>query len=261
MNSFIRYLYEYEHGKRVRNIGFVKVERSDNKCVIHIHGKGLHLQKGDVLELYLFYVDGKQCIGMLQGVIEHADPSIHYRLEYVPEDVGGNTTFEAVQGIILRGSGNKKYAVVWDDMPINVDEMRIKEKNEVRAEEVTSEPIVAKEDEEIEVEVQSATCECPVYKKISRQDIETLPRNEWKLANNSFLLHGYHNYQHLILIEDEGALFIGVPGVYHNKEEAAAKTFGFSQFHRVKDGEIALAAAEINANDDFGYWCRQVQKK
>ena len=33
--------------------------------------------------------------------------------------------------------------------------------------------------------------------KITRQEIAGLPRKEWKLANNHFLLHGYYNYHHL----------------------------------------------------------------
>ena len=31
------------------------------------------------------------------------------------------------------------------------------------------------------------------YEKIQRQDLSRLPRREWRLANNSFLLHGFFN--------------------------------------------------------------------
>ncbi|MBM6827773.1 hypothetical protein H6A13_11830, partial [Mordavella massiliensis] len=45
MKRFIRYLYEYEQDKRLRNVGFVKAEQGDRECVLHIHGKGLNLQE------------------------------------------------------------------------------------------------------------------------------------------------------------------------------------------------------------------------
>ena len=39
MRRFIRYLYEYEQEKKMRNVGFVKVEQDVDQCVIHVHGK------------------------------------------------------------------------------------------------------------------------------------------------------------------------------------------------------------------------------
>lgn len=41
VKQFIRYLYEYDQGKRIRNVGFVKVEQSGARGMVHIHGKGL----------------------------------------------------------------------------------------------------------------------------------------------------------------------------------------------------------------------------
>ena len=54
MKRFIRYLYEYEQGKKLRNVGFVKAEQGVEDCVLHIHGKGLNLGEAKVLKLYLF---------------------------------------------------------------------------------------------------------------------------------------------------------------------------------------------------------------
>ena len=51
-------------------------------------------------------------------------------------------------------------------------------------------------------------------RKISRTDLSLLPRRFWHLANNSFLLHGYQNYNHLILVEEDDRNWLGVPGIY-----------------------------------------------
>lgn len=97
------------------------------------------------------------------------------------------------------------------------------------------------------------------YEKIQRQDLSRLPRKEWRLANNSFLLHGFYNYHHLLYIEEDGKIWIGVPGIFHEKEEQAARSFGFPMFRRLVDQEIELNERETNLYEDFGYWCREIQ--
>ena len=94
--------------------------------------------------------------------------------------------------------------------------------------------------------------------KIQRSDIARLPRRFWPLANNSFLLHGYHNYNHLMLIEEGGRTWLGVPGIYAPQEARAADLFGFPRFTRSFASFPELAPEERSDNSDFGHWCRCV---
>ena len=96
--------------------------------------------------------------------------------------------------------------------------------------------------------------------KIQRGEISILPRCEWKLANNNFLLHGYYNYRHLVLIDEGNQLKLGVPGIYHEREARAAATFGFPEFIAEADVNVTLEPQERNDNEQFGYWCRQVRR-
>ena len=96
--------------------------------------------------------------------------------------------------------------------------------------------------------------------KIQRGEISILPRCEWKLANNNFLLHGYYNYRHLVLIDEGNQLKLGVPGIYHEREARAAATFGFPEFIAEADMNVTLEPQERNENQQFGYWCRQVRR-
>lgn len=96
------------------------------------------------------------------------------------------------------------------------------------------------------------------YDKIERQDIAKLPQREWRLANNSFLLHGHHNYLHILFIQEAGRSFIGVPGVYSAREADVAKSFGFPVFHRVEPGQVQWDEGECDLREDFGYWCKEV---
>lgn len=98
----------------------------------------------------------------------------------------------------------------------------------------------------------------PSAKKIQRSDIAQLPRRFWPLANNSFLLHGYHNYNHLMLIEEEGRTWLGVPGIYAPQEARAADLFGFPRFTRSYASFPELSDEERSDSNDFGHWCRCV---
>ena len=95
-------------------------------------------------------------------------------------------------------------------------------------------------------------------RKIQRSDLKILPRKCWNLANNSFLLHGYHNYHHLLLIEENGHYQLGVPGVYDIREARAAEIFGFPQFIDTYNAQMELSAAECNTQERFGYWCHYI---
>ena len=118
-------MYEYQDGKRVRNVGFVKVEQADLSTVVHIHGKGLHLAEDKKLKVYIFYVKEGQCIGFWQGDIEHVNPAVNYRLTFTPEDTGRASDYPLIEGVILENAGRRRFAAVWDDMPVDVEKMQV----------------------------------------------------------------------------------------------------------------------------------------
>lgn len=96
-------------------------------------------------------------------------------------------------------------------------------------------------------------------RKIQRSELSCLPRCHWNIANNSFLLHGYHNYNHLLLIEEDGHHWLGVPGIYDPREARAADLFGFTQFTDSYNNQLALTEDECNSYGRFGYWCRYLK--
>jgi len=112
-------------------------------------------------------------------------------------------------------------------------------------------------DEEIDAYIIPSERQC---KKICRQDIAMLPRCEWRLANNSFLLHGCYNYHHLMLIQESDELWLGIPGIYHSREAKAAEAFGFPRFIPVGELDAELEPDEKEPGEEFGYWSRRVRK-
>lgn len=263
MKSFIRYLYEYQNGKRTRNTGFVKVLEQEEATVVQIYGRGFPVAGGRTLEIYLFYEEDGQCIGILMGEIRGAQAAFGYKLSYTTDDVGGDGQFGRIGGMILRagnGADAGYYGAVWDEArPVDVSRMITEDKNTDAVRKSKSNPNVPEErnSQNANSDLPPKTTKDIIY-KITRQEIAGLPRKEWKLANNHFLLHGYYNYHHLVSFEKEGKCWIGVPGLYFPGEQRAAGAFGFSQFMKPSDGELDLEEYEIEDEEHFGYWCRPV---
>ena len=278
MRRFIRYLYEYEQEKKMRNVGFVKVEQDVDQCVIHVHGKGFRMEENTQgLRVYLFWNTEDKCIGIPQGVTEVPGPAVNWQLCYTPEDVGKKENNDLVNGIILKDVNGHWYAAVWNDDVVNVCRMEMWkiEEDSVQGEETEckkglaqdEEPECKKEtlqDEEsesgkLEDDLEKEACLGGKVRKIQRKDMVCLPRCEWRHANNSFLIHGYYNYHHLILTVRDDRLKLGVPGVYHPQEEKAAESFGFPEFIPAEELDLKLTDEEKNDREKFGYWCRDIR--
>lgn len=91
------------------------------------------------------------------------------------------------------------------------------------------------------------------YIQITPKDMIALSNPYHSLVNNAFLLHGYYNYNHLILGPakgHKGTYFIGVPGNFYKQEVNAARMFGFEYFENGGD------KVEVG---DFGYYMKKVK--
>ena len=83
--------------------------------------------------------------------------------------------------------------------------------------------------------------------RLEPQDIGRLPMQYWRLAGNSFLLHGYYSYRHLIMAQkNDGTYILGIPGINYERENFMAQMFGFHKFKTVR--------AHIQPGGAFGYW-------
>ena len=92
------------------------------------------------------------------------------------------------------------------------------------------------------------------YLQIGPEDFVILRDRFYKLVHNSFLLHGFYNYQHLILsrLERRGENFyyVGVPGNFYDREKQVAVMYGFESFE---------CAKEPAGPGDFGYYMIRVE--
>lgn len=87
--------------------------------------------------------------------------------------------------------------------------------------------------------------------RIDLADIRRLFPTKQYYANNSFVIHGFMNYSHLIVKTEDNKKYLGVPGIYEKPEEMMAKLFGFTEFVDEK------THSESQSEGAFGYWLSQ----
>lgn len=306
MNTGTFYLYEYENYKRKRNVGFIKVSRHYQSCILQIHVRGIPVRSGSTLILSAFCCEQDAMIMSQIAELTSCGRNISIRLSVSETHFPGRRALQQIDGFLLQNPDRDAPPLFWmassfffdirSDM-MQTDEPKAETASEAEA---VPEPETAPEPEsapkpaaapepESASELEAASTPAPepalqsaeakelpqdqmpdpastavdlqAYraKKISRSDLTLLPRKFWPLANNSFLLHGYHNYNHLALIEENGRRWLGVPGIYDTREARAADLFGFPRFTRAYVSVLELTDGERNDTADFGHWCRCVR--
>jgi len=84
--------------------------------------------------------------------------------------------------------------------------------------------------------------------RIFPKDLKLLQPEYYAFQSNQFLMHGYYNYRHLIIFrrkDENNGYWLGVPGIYHEREKMAARMFGFEKFE---------AANKDYRTGDLGYY-------
>ena len=100
---------------------------------------------------------------------------------------------------------------------------------------------------------------------ISPEDLIVLPEKYEHLYKNSFLLHGYYAYGHILLgTETTGnrpTYGLYIPGVGHEKERAVAEMFGFGRFFPASDAKTdgTFPNTKDAQERQFGYYKMTVE--
>lgn len=296
---FVSYLYCYDNGIKKNNIGYARVETRRGQCKITIHIKLLSLSHA-VLDTYLFYRKGNRIIGLPLCPL-NVKNSVGDCQAVISSDkvAGSDLPFSMISGIIITVSKSRLLGTEWDDLPIlpsvfqteaetsdyeNVSAADLTLVAEPTAEPATEEPATeesvveepmpekpaAKEPAPTPAAPPSIESSITNYLLIDPAYIDHLSPEYNGLKQNSFLLHGYDSYRHLILakwlvsspkltaadtsasenspeLEDLDIFYqLGVPGIYSDREKSIAEKFGFAEFKTTKNTPLRYG--------DFGYW-------
>ena len=234
--KFVSYINLYEDNKKIRNLGFAKIEKRGGQCKIEIHIKGTGYT-GISCPVYLFVRRDGRMAGISLGKIQIMNGSGAGRFlvdgdnisqsGYGLKDIGGFLIF--VSEIVM-------FASQWDDQELIREQFVLLEETEPLESEETEQDVPVQDTTVKATEAAAApqrtltlitprqeTEEVPWEQKwplilenypvltpfegeedilcirMELKDLRMLPKHYWYLGNNSFLLHGFFNYRYLVL--------------------------------------------------------------
>ncbi len=92
------------------------------------------------------------------------------------------------------------------------------------------------------------------YLSIEPRDFVVLSEKHQAMVQNSFLLHSFYQYKHILLGRSfrggRMQYYLGIPGLYYEKERSAAIYYGFESFEAKK---------EPVPEGGFGYYMKRVE--
>lgn len=279
---FLSYLFEYEGDQKKENCGFAKIEIRGDVQRIFLSVK--NNEQAEILHVFGFYhtKDGCDCVPLGRMVVKNGKG----QLQYINNGIylaGSEIKFEQLSGIV---AGRQKpfsnaYATVWDDQYFGLS---LFEKDRAKQTAQSEDEQVLENQPQEELQTMEVCCETDsketnkieqgqdkadavwaqlstayqhietlpgdtvVCLKVMPADIGRLPRPNWMLSNNGFLMYSFVKYRYIVFAKvTQGRYELWVPGNYEKSEKLMAQMFGFYCFRSVKSKKASAG--------DFGYWC------
>ena len=228
----ISYINSYDGEHCIGNLGHVKWLVRDGICSIRVFLQGYSCPRGTSVTIHLLTDDnhihrmGEFCL---------CDSFTEKLYSFPQEDMVG-VAFATVSGLYLTFPHFYAVSLPEGNRPILLPTDHTSPSSDRWQRLLHTYPVIHPLKNEMD------------YLSISPKDISILPEKEQPLAHNSFLLHGYYNYHHIILGQYHGQFCIGVPGTYHRREAMVARMFGFPEFEEVSE----------RITGSFGYYMTQI---
>lgn len=268
----ISYLELQENGQRIRSAGYARLESLDKEEILTVQLNGQEIVSGKGILLYLQWESGEQ--QLCEMTIDQGRASCEKRipLEKEWEQILGiriplERNLEIIGRFVRGGDAKKKPAQETDKQP--------REQTPEAAETVVTSLVPSQGDRISKRSAAENTLhmkdtkweqlssiyphihpfrDAREFLSVGPEDFVVLRERCYQMTHNSFLLHGYYNYRHLLLLRQETAgqakYYIGVPGNFYEREKQVARMFGFESFE---------GAREPAWEGDFGYYLISVE--
>ena len=268
----ISYLELQENGQRIRSAGYARLESLDKEEILTVQLNGQEIVSGKGILLYLQWESGEQ--QLCEMTIDQGRASCEKRipLEKEGEQILGiriplERNLEIIGRFVRGGDAKKKPAQEADKQP--------REQAPEAAETVVTSLVPSQGDRISKRSAAENTLhmkdtkweqlssiyphihpfrDAREFLSVGPEDFVVLRERCYQMTHNSFLLHGYYNYRHLLLLRQETAgqakYYIGVPGNFYEREKQVARMFGFESFE---------GAREPAWEGDFGYYLISVE--
>ena len=246
----IQYLDLWEYGERTGNVGFAKIDVRDEECKVWISVKGICQPDILVVRLMLLDDEGER---LADQMLLHQGMGTYAAVWETENLAQTDLEYSKWEGIRLVLSEHRYIEKRWKRTqeeirrPEKSVEKRVENKEEMRQQ------ARSMEREDTRLSVNKWDMLGRYYKKkrpfgdereclcISPEDLILLPEKYEHLYKNSFLLHGYYAYGHLLLgaidVQNRNIYRLYIPGLGHDKEQIVANMFGFGNFMPISDVE------------------------
>lgn len=282
---FVSYIYSYPGGVRDRNVGFAKAEVRNGIFALNVTLCGVYRDVPEGFGVYLLFERTKiqQTYNMLPvgSVIINCGKG-RYNDIFNPDDIASSGySFDEIKGIAVLTEKDTYYTCfsLWEADDITPSKCVYLPRGYNKEKELKTEPEQNQDDKDEQSPPQEIICSDIGSAEAENTDIEKLfihadylnifdddyyydcievtPEmlkavvGEKEIDNNSFLMHSFYTYRHLIFgrvsKNDNGTkYFVGVPGMYSNKERYLATMFGLNNFKKSHRSDYP--------NPYFGYW-------
>ena len=277
----ISYLELQENGQRIRGAGYAKLESWEKEEILTVQLRGQELVSGNVVPLYLQRESGEELLCEMtaeRGTVS-CEKRISRKADWEPTlgiRIPLERNFEII-GRFAEAAGAKKVpAPVTAIAPVTVGEIEGQGQGGNQPEQAKR-PIQT-EQQETRSSKKTATehtlhmkdtkweqlssiyphihpfRDAREFLSVGPEDFVVLRERCYQMTHNSFLLHGYYNYRHLLLMRQEVSgevkYYIGVPGNFYEREKQVARMFGFESFEGTR---------EPAWEGDFGYYLIAVE--
>ncbi|HCT93116.1 MAG TPA: hypothetical protein DF613_17280 [Lachnospiraceae bacterium] len=121
---FISYMYEYRNGKKSTNCGYARVENRNRLCRLEIHMKTSPQALEEPLRIYgCFHRDGR-LFGVLLGQHAPVLDMVNWRYQGDPDNLNASqVSLSQLEGLILSDGSQIAYCSMWNDTPIDPNQM------------------------------------------------------------------------------------------------------------------------------------------
>lgn len=261
MNPGIYYLYEYKNNHCMRNTGFLKLTKKPDCWLLQIQARNISVTNQHLVPLCAILTEQEHNISKKISELPCNSHIISAQLTLPDSAINPISSTENLHGFLIPLPDESFLTATESHFHLDINEIfstTVQSETPDPAPDLSASEYNNNDNLFEASDTTNLLYPSKTIQKIHHSDLKILPKKCWNLANNSFLLHGYHNYHHLLLIEENGHYQLGVPGVYDIREVRAAEIFGFPEFINSYNDQLELSPDECNTQENFGYWCHYI---
>lgn len=125
----VSYLYQYKDGRRGENVGFVRVQKAQERLKIVLNIKDKRQSEDLMLKIYFYIHKNGKLYGIFVDNIVLKEGNCEYKRAFLEREIFKNgEKIDDMHGMLLYYSREMSYGTEWDDKKIEVEQFILEQK-------------------------------------------------------------------------------------------------------------------------------------